>query len=519
MRTFTVLLTGLALGLILSLVAFLFRNDIIKTSKLLNTHIKTQFLNTNKSDIASPVLPSYLRTKEINTSYFPLSISQTSFSEIGDRRISSTTTLNNDSFLIFLNDGTVYFSKITEKVLSLVSDIYPPNYPKNALRKVFRSKLSCESNSLYTSILKQNEDQTGHFIVQKSFVDCQGKLTTIGATESLYKSEPIPIEKLGSGYQGGGALLLDGQSLFFSIGYSDLVGTASDDLESTALEDNNIYGKTFKIDLQSGDINLFTKGHRNLQDLTLFKDDVVSIEHGPQGGDELNILVAGASYGWPEKTFGTIYGAFKWHNNFRKNLSKNSLTPVYAFVPSIAPSSVLSTEGTFLDSRFDLVIGGLKSQSLFLTKLKKGRVIYIEPVFLGLRIRDIEAIGERLLIVTDEGYLLFVEIDEIRYLADINTDRRHYRHDELKVCSGCHSFEPGVNGIGPSLSNVVGRNVGKYPNFSYTTNLRDSDDKWDEKLLKEYILNPNQVFPGTSMPNLNLSKRQAEKIVNLLKLY
>ena len=44
MRTFTVLLTGLALGLILSLVAFLFRNDIIKTSKLLNTHIKTQFL-------------------------------------------------------------------------------------------------------------------------------------------------------------------------------------------------------------------------------------------------------------------------------------------------------------------------------------------------------------------------------------------------------------------------------------------------------------------------------------------
>ena len=92
MRTFTVLLTGLALGLILSLVAFLFRNDIIKTSKLLNTHIKTQFLNTNKSDIASPVLPSYLRTKEINTSYFPLSISQTSFSEIGDRRISSTTT-------------------------------------------------------------------------------------------------------------------------------------------------------------------------------------------------------------------------------------------------------------------------------------------------------------------------------------------------------------------------------------------------------------------------------------------
>jgi cytochrome c2 len=518
-RTFITLLTGLVLGLVLSLVAFLYRNDIIKTYKVLNNITKNIISNVGESSTLSPELPSYLRAKVINTSYFPLSIRQSSFLEVGDRRISSTTALNNESFLLFLNDGTVYFSKITEKELSLVSNLYPSNYPENALRKVFRSQLSCETNSLYTTILKQNEDETGHFVVQKSFVDCQGKLTRLGVTESLYESEAISLEKLGSGYQGGGALLLDGQSLYFSIGFSDLVGTKSDVLESVALEENNIYGKTFKIDLQSGDIDLFTKGHRNLQDLTLLKDDVVSIEHGPQGGDELNILAAGTSYGWPEKTFGTIYGAFRWHNNFRKNLSKNSINPIYAFVPSIAPSSVLSTEGTFLDGRFDLVIGGLKSQSIFLTKLNQDRVIYIEPVFLGLRVRDIEAIGDRLLIVTDEGYLLFVEIDEIQHLADVNTDRRHYRHGELKVCSGCHSFESGVNGIGPSLNDIFGRKVGKYPNFSYTSNLAGSRAEWDKALLQEYILNPNKVYPGTDMPNLNLSKKQVKKIADLLELY
>ena len=53
--------------------------------------------------------------------------------------------------------------------------------------------------------------------------------------------------------------------------------------------------------------NIFSLGHRNPQGLVVKDDFIFSLEHGPQGGDELNIILKGKNYGWPITSYGTRY--------------------------------------------------------------------------------------------------------------------------------------------------------------------------------------------------------------------
>ena len=80
-----------------------------------------------------------------------------------------------------------------------------------------------------------------------------------------------------------------------------------------AQDENSIFGKTLLIDLETKEYKIiFTKGHRNPQRLYYDKQDniIVSTEHGPYGGDEINILKIGKNYGWPIASYGEKYPKF-----------------------------------------------------------------------------------------------------------------------------------------------------------------------------------------------------------------
>ena len=107
-----------------------------------------------------------------------------------------------------------------------------------------------------------------------------------------------------------------------------------------------------------------------------------SIDHGPQGGDEINIVRGGRDYGWPDVTYGTQYDARQ--PDGRKNVAvAKGLTaradveqPIYFWVPSIAPSGMMFYTGDLFPAwKGNLFIGAMVGQALVRLEIKGDRVV------------------------------------------------------------------------------------------------------------------------------------------------
>ncbi len=137
---------------------------------------------------------------------------------------------------------------------------------------------------------------------------------------------------------------------------------------------------------------IYSYGHRNPQGAALHPvTGVLWIhEHGPQGGDELNIISAGANYGWPVITFGKEYGT-GW--DIGEGTHKEGMVqPTHYWVPSIAPSGMAFYTGDrFPAWRGNLFVGALKFQLLVRLELRGDRVVKEQRYLRGRigRIRDV----------------------------------------------------------------------------------------------------------------------------------
>ncbi|MGF1610127.1 MAG: PQQ-dependent sugar dehydrogenase [Kiloniellales bacterium] len=159
---------------------------------------------------------------------------------------------------------------------------------------------------------------------------------------------------------------------------------------------------------------LFTLGHRNPQGLALQPSTgrIWAVEHGPRGGDELNLLTAGANYGWPVITHGVSYAGFPIGEGSEKPGMEQ---PATYWVPSISPSGLAFYEGAaFPDWRGDLFLGALSGQCLVRLEIEGERVVHEERLLTDLRarIRDVRVGPDGLLyLLTDhpDGALLRLE--------------------------------------------------------------------------------------------------------------
>lgn len=85
-------------------------------------------------------------------------------------------------------------------------------------------------------------------------------------------------------------------------------------------------------------------------------------------------------------------------------------------------------------------------------------------------------------------------------------------------CMVCHTIQPGVNHIGPSLHGVVGRKAGSVPGFNYSVANRKSGIVWTEQKIYDYLKAPQQMVPGTKMTFPGLPKAQDRAdVVSYLK--
>lgn len=146
-------------------------------------------------------------------------------------------------------------------------------------------------------------------------------------------------------------------------------------------------------------------GHRNLQGAALHPEtgELWTHEHGPRGGDEINVARAGRNYGWPVITYGREYsGPAIGEGTAKAGMEQ----PAHYWVPSIAPSGMAFHDGKgFPDWKGQLFVGALAAAQLVrLVVEPDGKVLHEERIGIGKRVRDVrEGPDGALYLVTDEA--------------------------------------------------------------------------------------------------------------------
>jgi cytochrome c2 len=310
---------------------------------------------------------------------------------------------------------------------------------------------------------------------------------------------------------GGRMAMLTEKELLLTVGDHGFDGYNR--LPSLAQDPSNSYGKILKIHLDTGQAETYSLGHRNAQGLYVdAQGHVWASEHGPRGGDELNLILPGVDYGWPQSAYGTDYTLHNWPLNPNPGRHEGYQKPVYAFVPSVGVSSLVGVSGERFDLwKDDLLIASLRMQTIWRTHLEEGRVVFAEPIQLSNRIRDL-MIGHdgRLVVWTDEGDVLFIE-----------PSRSQAGSALVSQCTGCHSLSPWDPAfLAPTLASIMGRKVASRNDFEYSGALKKLGGRWTRERLDAFLANPQAVAPGTTMqfPGIQDPEQRAKLIAYLEQL-
>jgi aldose sugar dehydrogenase len=195
-----------------------------------------------------------------------------------------------------------------------------------------------------------------------------------------------------------------GSRLVFARDGSLFVALGERNLKAPAQDLANTHGKVIRI-LTDGSVpkdnpfigkagikpEIWSSGHRNIQGAALHPvtGKLWTIEHGPRGGDEINVPLAGKNYGWPVIGYGIDYSGEKIHASAVKEGMEQ---PVYYWTPSIAPSGATFYTGTRVPEwAGNLFVGALAGQHLARLVLDGERIVGEEKLLadLGERIRDV----------------------------------------------------------------------------------------------------------------------------------
>ena len=148
------------------------------------------------------------------------------------------------------------------------------------------------------------------------------------------------------------------------------------------------------IDIKSKKIRPISSGHRNPQGLLVNeKNIIISTEHGPRGGDEINKIIEGKNYGWPISSYGETYAIKTEEFKYKKNhFNFDYEEPIYAFVPSIGISQIIKVPELFSKKwQNNYLITSLRGLSVYRVTFDSNfsRIITMEKIRVGKRIRDI----------------------------------------------------------------------------------------------------------------------------------
>ena len=345
-------------------------------------------------------------------------------------------TLTSSGFINNFNDKIVFISGIGE--IALIDNLnFQTRIVKSNLNEIVelqdypRGTYSIkdtyiDGKNIYVSMLSKkisgdiNEDC---YTFEIFYSNLSQSFNDLNFTSFIKLPDCIPEGVMNGHITGGRIEKLDDKTLLLSVGDFNF---RNDFPGFLAQDPNSYFGKILTIDQTSKEIEIFSMGHRNPQGLFVdYNNNIFETEHGPKGGDEINLITEGNNYGWASVSYGTpmtyfglnqdtfaYYGTDKGdHQNFSE--------PLYSFVPSIGISQLirLPEKSSFYNWNNDLIIASMKKGVIYRIRLSKSldRVITIEPIInLKKRTRDIllSEDGKSIFLLNEDPSITKIELYE-----------------------------------------------------------------------------------------------------------
>ena len=356
-----------------------------------------------------------------------------------------------------------------------------------------------------------------------------------------------PTAGMFAGHEGGGRMIqVRPGHLLVAVGFFGFDGVL---MSPAVSQDPRLeVGKLLDVNLNTGRATILARGLRNPQGLTQDSQGRVwATEHGPYGGDELNLMRAGRDYGFPSTTFGLQYGHPRadWPNNAEQGRHDTRFElPEFFFSPSVGISNLVEAPAQeFPLWRGDLLIASMGNQTLYRVRMEGERVLSTEGIKLGARIRDIVALedGRLALLMDYEGVRILRRAREEGEVAAaaFPSDFTGYASlqqgretdgtlrgqlDELEYgrrlfaerCAACHSID-GAPSNGPTLAGVVGRDIASVQGFQYSRAMQDARGVWSRRRLQDFLTDPQSEVPGTTMPNVGPHYHEIHYLIGYLE--
>jgi hypothetical protein len=296
--------------------------------------------------------------------------------------------------------------------------------PKLGNETIHISDMHVSANQLYVSVVKmRNEMQCTHQEIFLFDDDYNAKL--IFSSSPCIKGKNLWWDFDGRLASNDQFIFVAGGNMFLDIFENSFPNPAitcciKNKSYKNLLKATNYFGWIISIDKKNYKTTKISTGHRRIAGLYFEPNSrkLFETEHGPRGGDEINIIEYGKNYGWPFVSYGRAYESNKKNSNSinaKYNSHQFYEEPFYVFMPSIGISEINSIGAASPFSSYwldNLIVSSLKDHSLYRIKTKNNKVIYQERILIGSRIRNIQSTNALIILSTDDGKIITLEPGE-----------------------------------------------------------------------------------------------------------
>ncbi|GEM_PF-39329 len=403
--------------------------------KELTNYILQGIKETKTYDFSSIVTPTYYETQ-----YFNLKIDTV----VSDIEIPWGLKVTEDGTIYFTErKGTLKVKHPDGSVVTIKNTPKVKNQGQGGMLDVALHPNFSENNWIYLSYSKVNEKDRQ--LSTTSVV--RGKIVEDRFTEVEEVFELLPYSDTRHHY--GSRLVFDEQGyLFISVGdrgnrdenpqslskHAGKIHRVHDD--GRIPEDNPFYHT------QDAVKSIWTYGNRNPQGMVFHEQTkkVIEHEHGPRGGDELNILQKGSNYGWPTVSYGINYNGTLFTDEVDREEFES---PINYWIPSIAPCGMAAVNGEkYNEWNGDVLIGSLRYNYVSRVKLDGENVIEEERILKDIgRVRAIEMGKDGYLYVGVEGPGRIYKVSVIDRVPNVKNKDIDFEVKKIKTVTDIMSPE------------------------------------------------------------------------------